>query len=191
MTDLVDHLATDQVAMEDMIKIITITDYHLLESLYRLDFYAQLPNDFDNLNLNMFDICNYVAEKVKLSKKYTNVFRKIWNNLPRKEQEYPELEHFVNDFIQVRFDQVLADQELIGYGDTYLITRAGKRYFEQLHNSIRFYNKEDEIDEDRNRVLESMTNIGMPPLGAAFNIADLFSSISKEDNKKYKDEKDI
>ena len=171
----------DLLSMDDMVKINVITDYHILESLFRLDFYAQLPNDFDDLQLSMYDLCKNVADKVRLNKKYSSIYRKIWNGLTRKE-EYQTLEEFVDDFIQVRFDILYAEQDLIGYGEGYAITREGKRYFYQLHNSMRIIQREEEFEEHQNKALESISKMftgGGTPLGG-FNITDLF----KVDDKK-------
>ena len=142
----------DLLSMDDMVKINVITDYHILESLFRLDFYAQLPNDFDDLQLSMYDLCKNVADKVRLNKKYSSIYRKIWNGLTRKE-EYQTLEEFVDDFIQVRFDILYAEQDLIGYGEGYVITREGKRYFYQLHNSMRIIQREEEFEEHQNMAM--------------------------------------
>lgn len=167
----------DLLEMEDIVRIITITDYHMLETLFKVDFYAQLPNDFESLNIDMYNLCKHVQVTVLNNKKYKNVYNKIYNNLAKKDDEYENLEHFIDDFIQVRFEAMLNDQELVGYGDSFVITKEGKRYFYQLHNIIRFIKKEDELEENQNRVFEQMGGMfsgGSPIIGG---LDDLFKAL--------------
>ena len=74
-------------------------------------------------------------------------------------RNFKELETNMEMFIEYRLNQLILDSCIVECSDIYQITREGRREFRVLHGQKRFMDKQDELEEDQNRALDSITSM--------------------------------
>ena len=127
---------------ETIFRATTITDYLILEILYRADF----SNNMAIPECDVVDgdtILESVSTQLTSNKKYKILFNEM----------------DMETFIEYRLNQLILDSCIVECSDIYQITREGRREFRILHGQKRFMDKQDELEEDQNRALESITSM--------------------------------